>query len=275
MYYKYYSADKIDEILLENKLIFTPPKYFNDIHEFSPSFRDDDVTEEIIGFMLSKKSFLDEVYEKVTKLYNYHGTIDELSEKIMQKKEYKQVVFGMILSATKTASKKMKDIVSKHISVCCLSKRWNSNLMWAHYADSYNGFCIGYSFDDDFMDKCFWDEVKYKKDKVKLSPMHIYLEEGKKMEFHKELAFTKCYEWQYEEEVRIMKPINKCTYDKQKKRYFTLFDRSFIKELYLGPNSELRDIIKKKISNKYMDLSIYEVKNNQMIYDLNRNKLTL
>ena len=30
----------------------------------------------------------------------------------------------------------------------CFSPHWNNTLMWAHYADKFNGFCLGFEFDN-------------------------------------------------------------------------------------------------------------------------------
>lgn len=67
-------------------------------------------------------------------------------------------------------------------------------LMWAHYADGHNGFCIEYDFSSEFRkDMISFNHVKYAK--VDLSKDTLSLPE----------AFaTKSKEWKYENEVRLI-----------------------------------------------------------------------
>lgn len=41
---------------------------------------------------------------------------------------------------------KIKKIVSEQFKITCLSERWDSSLMWSHYTNKHQGFCLEYDF---------------------------------------------------------------------------------------------------------------------------------
>ena len=38
------------------------------------------------------------------------------------------------------------DKVSRNVSISCFIETWNNMLMYAHYTDSFKGFCLEYNF---------------------------------------------------------------------------------------------------------------------------------
>jgi hypothetical protein len=53
------------------------------------------------------------------------------------------------LRPEKLAKKSSIAGVFKNIGVLCLTPRWDSTLMWSHYADNYFGFAIQFDIPDD------------------------------------------------------------------------------------------------------------------------------
>ncbi len=45
-------------------------------------------------------------------------------------------------------SVKLSQNVIYQMGIVSLTPHWNNTLMWAHYADKFNGFCIGFEFDN-------------------------------------------------------------------------------------------------------------------------------
>ena len=88
------------------------------------------------------------------------------------------------------------------IGVLCLSKRWDSGLMWAHYAASHTGFCVGFHrnhpfFRGDGQQQPGLREVRYSEQRIKVS-----LERGRAIDI--DVMFTKSPDWQYEQEERML-----------------------------------------------------------------------
>ena len=95
---------------------------------------------------------------------------------------------------------------NRSIIITCFSKRYSHPLMWAHYAESHSGLCLG--FDRTLLQNRFGKEsildVEYP---PRRSPIKIYAnpEHDKPINFDTRSAFkTKYHFWVYEEEVRIV-----------------------------------------------------------------------
>lgn len=83
--------------------------------------------------------------------------------------------------------------------ILCLSRRRDDILMWSHYCDSHSGFVLGFSLlecPEFFLTPL---NVRYAAD----YPTYSYLKEPEKIVTHG--IITKSLQWDYEEEVRILK----------------------------------------------------------------------
>lgn len=85
------------------------------------------------------------------------------------------------------------------IGLLCLSRRWDNALMWAHYAASHSGFCVGFDRTHAFFNSESADErlrdVVYSAQRVR-----VPLTQGTPIDF--EVMFTKSRDWEYEHEER-------------------------------------------------------------------------
>ena len=97
------------------------------------------------------------------------------------------------------------------IGILSLSKRWNNALMWAHYAISHTGFCVGFNTENDYFEDYLSTDtekskttkkVKYKKERVKI-PLS-----GNEEPLGLQPFFTKSKDWKYEKEVRMIATLN-------------------------------------------------------------------
>jgi len=85
---------------------------------------------------------------------------------------------------------------------CCFSERWDSLLMWAHYADSHKGVCLQFKDDSDpkkLPAGCLFKKVRYSTHYPKLDAARV-------SEFEETLLLTKSTDWMYEEEWRFVAP---------------------------------------------------------------------
>jgi hypothetical protein len=103
--------------------------------------------------------------------------------------------------------------INASIGILCLAKRWDSGLMWAHYASSHTGFCVGFHREHPFFlsdgSSTGLRDVSYSENRVK-----VPLEKGTAIAF--EVMFTKssgllppnhwAFNWKYEQEERTFVP---------------------------------------------------------------------
>lgn len=126
---------------------------------------------------------------------------------------------------------KKSDIIQSAVFVGCFSERNESLLMWSHYADEHRGLCIGYNLHDLIKNyNCFpviySDEMPQEKeiDLDKTDSLMKYM-------------LTKCRDWSYEKEWRIIQIDRTCT----KSGKLISFERPV--EVYMGST--------KKVEEKY------------------------
>lgn len=176
--YKYLPPER--KTYLSDSLIrFTPPSDLNDPYEGLPGLSED---------------LLDEVF-KITKL-QFH-TVPEGLKAL----ERTQNLFIEPFLRDGMAK------IDSALGILSLSKRWNNPLMWSHYTESHQGFCVGFNANHSFFDV---DEnyktaqnmtvlpVNYSDTRFMLTPIKM----GKQDVFNS--LCTKSTDWKYEEEVRMI-----------------------------------------------------------------------
>lgn len=96
--------------------------------------------------------------------------------------------------------KQITDSIINKIGVCCFSNTYTSILMWSHYANNHKGFCIEFDIlvDPDLF--CLALPVNY----VKTMPEFNYPTEFNNIITN--IIQPKYKDWEYEKEVRIIKP---------------------------------------------------------------------
>jgi hypothetical protein len=87
----------------------------------------------------------------------------------------------------------------QQVRICCLADRGNNGLMWSHYADSNNGYCLEVAVDEKKIRK---DKLGWKKHKVKYTTK---VNDLKATTTPEELLEYKGKYWRYEKETRYMK----------------------------------------------------------------------
>jgi hypothetical protein len=94
----------------------------------------------------------------------------------------------------------------KEIGIYSLSATYNDELLWAHYANSHQGFCIEYDLDlllESYpTDKVYSFPVKYSKNPPEIRVSDVSDKGGTSLV--KKLAGNKSKKWYYEEEYRII-----------------------------------------------------------------------
>ncbi|VGO14605.1 hypothetical protein PDESU_03168 [Pontiella desulfatans] len=162
----------------KNRLWFSSPQKFNDPFD--------------CDFPVSSSFTVDEFIEFTYGCYELTG---KDPKNIIRKYkiadiESRQALCHSILNAYKTK-------MSSH-GICCFSERWDSILMWSHYADKHAGICVGY---DDSNNDDLLIEVKYSTHYPELHIKETIKDAGKVMEKY---LLTKSSDWLYEREHRII-----------------------------------------------------------------------
>lgn len=106
------------------------------------------------------------------------------------------------------------------------SENWKSPLMWAHYARSHTGVCLGFEVPDGRALK-----VCYEPERLHLLLDVTKLETALDEDVIKKVVTTKFKDWEYEHEWRLIEPLE--NQDAETGLYY----------LYLSPYFELREII--------------------------------
>lgn len=91
---------------------------------------------------------------------------------------------------------------NNHFGVFSLSHRWDSILMWSHYADNHRGFVIGYNLEKLKGSDIFAQggPVSYVDEFPNMDP----ITDSAKFESSIVQLFSKAKDWQYEEEYRLV-----------------------------------------------------------------------
>lgn len=148
------------------------------------------------------------------------------------------------------------------VKIACFSEDYNSNLMWSHYADMHQGFCIEYdtnNFKDMIKSKLF--PVLYSEKKLDITKD---LNECKNSAILKGFVY-KNIEWSYEKEWRIVAFKN----DRN-----AIYDKKSIKSIYLGakcPEDKRIEILEwgrnngKRIVQMKIRIDTYELSEEELV----------
>lgn len=166
--------------------------------------------------------------------------------------------------------------INKEVGILSLTKNWNNALMWAHYTNSYKGFCVGFdsnvSFFKDYLSEDakfsrYTRDVTYSEERVRI-PSNLT-----EPALGFEPFLTKSVDWKYEEEVRVISTFNLAKDVKVKDPYPIYLFRvphSAIAEIILGVNINKEVETKIKAFAGENEIRIYNAKISDSKFDLER-----
>ncbi len=212
--YKFISEPEHVKSLLQGSVKFTPIPELNDPSELSPVIVRDNVQKSLTR--LRREGYNDQEFSDLQKQ-------GHLLERLAP--EY---LITPVPSSPEEATKhiclsQFDDIprlerimydnaqkISSRVGIFCLSKRRDSLPMWAHYANNAKGLAVEFQN----LDKIFpGDSTGVLRQPIAVS----YEEDGVDITFeprtHKSLFFCKFPDWKYEQEVRIILPLDECCQD--------------------------------------------------------------
>ena len=184
--YRSWSDEYHRNLLLKNHLFFTSPKDFNDPYDFKIPYDFSllDTDEKIEAYLAKKK------IESAS-----HFPVKDIEQLI---KNFGQRLRNELPQVQEQFNSLYFDGADKHYGVLSLSERWDSILMWSHYAENHKGVLL--KFDVSELQKVFSkiQAVVYT-DKIK----QINYESPSENLLSK-LLTRKSTHWKSEKEVRII-----------------------------------------------------------------------
>lgn len=236
--YKYCDENGI-KILVNLKLILTPPDKFNDPFEVSPSFDEAEIKKEI-----DAKFIIDEVVQFWRKSLIEEGYS---SDKVSTMESLKNAVFEFQKNDYRNSCSMFQTAISKRHGVVCLSTKYNDILMWSHYTNHHKGMVIGFDIDKLAPDSKTRITVSYDCEKIRV-PIFIDPEDFKRQLENPDSAYFRIYQrkyiqWEYESEIRLIASLDKKDIDGE---YYIDIKPEMIKMIYLGCRSDsyLEKIVK-------------------------------
>lgn len=181
--YKYTTYETAKIILKNNTVRFSKPPLFNDPFDCQLTINTDNTNEEIERY--------------VNQLAHDKGL------SACQREEYLEILRNSDKRFELTNNRIQKAVNSVKIS--CFSADYDNLLMWAHYADKHCGVVLKF---DILKDASFF-MTPFKANYVKNCPEFNYFRDdyfkngGYLLQL---LTETKSLDWQYENEIRVMKP---------------------------------------------------------------------
>lgn len=163
---------------------------------------------------------LNDPCESLINTANYFDTLDLLEMSLQN------IVKDFNVDIIRT---KMNALLKKVLSVgvYSLSKNYEDELMWSHYASAHHGFCIGYNmhYFERSLERYFYNvlNVDYAEHPPEIKLMEQYLSKDDTLGM-RQLIATKSLRWKNEQEVRIVT-------DKPGKHYY---DYRSVDAIYFG-----------------------------------------
>lgn len=230
IYYKYFPIERVS-YFKDGLLRFTQPKFLNDSFECLPVFSSCiELYSRMTGIAYTENS-----YNPVT-IANVKG--EYLLDKYLDQKKNESNGFGIF----------------------SLSKRYDSNLMWGHYA-KHSGFAIGFDIEHDF-----FKSENFLLGKVKYSNERPTFDE---LELDDNVYFTKSKDWSYEKEFRIIASLSLS--DKISENIY-LYKVPFeaISELILGLNIDYENFLEiNQFASKHK-IPLYRCKQSNKMFSIEK-----
>ena len=151
--------------------------------------------------------------------------------------------------------------------VLCLSKLYNSILMWSYYSEKHSGFCLGFDTRFEPFNKAF--RVNYKKEFPLLRLMDLISKNQRDVNKRLSPLLTKYHDWKHEKEFRAFHSEKPTTFK---------YPLKALTDIYLG--LKISDLNKEKllkiVSDVYKNnVNVWEAKPIQQQYQVKFNKLDL
>lgn len=235
--YKFVSGHEAVSYLLAGHVKFTPISELNDPSELIPNMNRTEVQKSLNlirrnGYSENDMMHLRNQGRLMRTLAPHHQVIEvpktkELATSIVRSRFYDQTELleqRLLETAQEMASK---------VGIFCLSSRFDSLPMWAHYARNAAGFAVAF----EGLDAVFPGDDTGVLSKPELV---IYEREMHGVTFsprsHESMFFSKFQDWSYEREVRVVLPLSRCRAENAGEHLLHLYElpRSCVRQIIIG-----------------------------------------
>lgn len=157
--------------------------------------------------------------------------------------------------------RKAQESLNRELGIFSLSKYWNNVLMWSHYAQNHQGFCLEFDCNHEFFKDHFSDGGK--RYKIMKSVVYSSIRPNIRMSTETPLSYdifiTKNNKWKYEHEVRLFVSLNQADVIKGENIYLFKVPNSAVKSVIIGANA--KNELKEKIIQfgKLHTIKTYEI----------------
>ena len=251
--------------LLQGEIKFSLIHELNDPTELIPSMVFDDVRksrERLLQDGFSEEEF--EYIRKQERLFQRLAPECQVVPAPASREKARELLQNQIFDREdylKSALFKTAKIMTSRIGVFCLSRRYDSFPMWAHYASNAKGLVVEFRN----LNKTFSGDNTG----ILREPVPIRYERGKigvtfDPKSHESLFFCKLPDWSYEREVRIILPLDECC-DKNvngKTIYVHKMRSNYIARLILGwkMTSETVENVRQLVSENNSNVEVVQAR---------------
>lgn len=245
--YRYSSIDEnLKQSIINGYLWFSDPKIFNDPYDCNMQTQSECTYEELLEYFME--------------------TQPAQPIEVLEKRAYE-------LSKNKEERLDLSRYADEHtiagIGICCLSQKPDTMLMWSHYAEKHAGVCLGF---DITMDKSLFGSKLLNLEYPQEYPVYNWPRDREKFKSLRFLIATKSVEWQYEDEVRIVRDQTDGEF-----RGRIPFDKKCLKSIIFGYRSDSSDtkalveLVKK--DSEYSNVEFYQAKLSEYRFGINFEKI--
>lgn len=125
---------------------------------------------------------------------------------------------------------RQKKSVDHRRGLLCFSRDWDNPVQWSHYADKHRGVCLGFDVPDQ---DC--QPIRYIDKRVDIEDED---DQRIREDLGETLLHTKYKDWHYEQEVRLIVPLDPAQADAPM-QFVDFGDNLQLREVILGPRCDL------------------------------------
>src|ERR1700677_1821292 len=186
-HYQTFNADYLQEIIVGGAIYFSKPSDFNDPWDCRPFFdyeciSDPDMREHHIQW-----------YIETTKKHRPDITLDEMNRMANVYRNDPK----LLASKIREFSEALSSAVDEQYRVYCLTPRFDSELMWAHYTSKHRGICLEFATRNELF--CSALPVRYAENYPR-----FYMTDFAGPEENIAPLLSKSAAWSYEQEFRLI-----------------------------------------------------------------------
>lgn len=274
--YKFFSQNRIDQVLNDSMLRFTQPSALNDPFEIKP-YIEGLINPKLIEETLTKEiveKFLNEIEQSEPESWVTLSKLPSTTPEQLQ--EMQQYVKSLLDKIPTLLNEKLYEKSNREFGILSLASDFHNLLMWAHYTDSHQGFVIEFK-----KNHLFFNQNYHKNNFLGTLQPVTYSKERPQDYLHdltiEKVYLTKSDVWSYEDEYRMFLPLGDATIIQRETIYLFKFPADMISSIYCGSNmlpENLEKILHLRDNKKELShIQVHKAQLSKKFYALEFNQL--